>query len=259
MAVNLMKPTHTPDRASLAQRHWLWQVTALALFLGAILGASLRAQQNFRRNNIFPNRSGVPPVEYLKQVKRNNELQAEIARLNEDKANLVKAKSGSANLASVKMELGAAKSFAGLTAVSGPGVIVTLTDLPPSKVKALSAGVAKEETYIHDVDILQVVNELRAAGAEAISIQDQRLTATSPIRCVGNSVLVNMTPVGFPLKIRAIGDQTTLFSNFAMTGGIMDPQESHLGVLNMVSISKQAKVEIPPYAGISTLRHGKVH
>lgn len=255
MAINLSRRRHVPDRASVAQRNWLWQVTALALFLGAILGASLRAQQNFRLNNVFSNRNGVPPVEYLKQVKQNNELQSEIARLREEKADLVKAKSGSANLASVKSELDDAKAFAGLTAVSGPGVVVTLTDVPRSKVKSL--GVAEDETYIHDVDILQVVNELRAAGAEAIAIHGQRLTAMSPIRCVGNSVLINMTPVGFPLKIRAIGDQTALFSGLTMTGGIMDPQSSHLAVLSMITIAKESVVDIPAYTGITALRHGK--
>lgn len=255
MAVSLKTPKHAPDRVSAAQRNWIWQVTALALFLGGILGASLRAQQNFRHNNIFPNRNGVPPMEYLKQVRRNNELQAEIVRLNEDKAQLLKAKSGSAYLATVRGELNEAKAFAGLTGVTGPGVVVTLSDVPKSKVKSL--GIAQEETYIHDVDVLQVVNELRAAGADAIAIHDQRLTATSPIRCVGNSVLVNMTPVGFPLKIRAIGDPQGLLSAMTMTGGIMDPEGSRLALLNMITISKQAAISLPAYAGVSTLRHGK--
>lgn len=253
MALHLKTPSHAPDRASAAQRHWLWQVTALALFLGAILGASLRAQQNFRQNNIFPNRTGVPPVEYARQVKRNNDLQVEISQLNEDKRRLVAAKSGGANLTSVKQELDDAKAFAGLTAVSGPGVVVTLSDVPPSKVKALR--VAVEETYIHDVDILQVVNELRAAGAEAIAINDQRLSATSPIRCVGNSVLINTTPVGVPLRIKAIGDIKTLHSGMTMTGGVMDPSNSRLALLGMISISKEDALELPVYAGVTTLGH----
>lgn len=246
---------HMQDKASLAQRHWLWQVAGLALFLGAIMGASLRAQENFRKNNIFPNRNGVPPVEYAKQVKRNNDLQAEITRLNEDKRKLTEAYSGGEKVSTLKAELRDAKAFAALTPVAGPGVTVTLNDVPAAKRNAM--GLAVDESNIHDTDVFAVVNELRAAGAEAIVINGQRLSAMSPIRCVGNSVLINTTPVGIPLRISAIGNRDGLYSGLRMNGGIMDPENSRLALLNMISIAKENEIKAPPYSGPTVMRAAK--
>lgn len=243
------------DKSTVAQRHWLWQVAGLALFLGAILGASLRAQENFRKNNIFPNRNGVPPAEYAKQVKRNNDLQAEIARLNVDKQKLTEAYSGGAKVSTLKSELRDAKAFAALTPVVGPGVTVTLTDVPAAKRKTM--GLAVDESNIHDVDVFEVVNELRAAGAEAIVINGQRLSAVSPIRCVGNSVLINTTPVGIPLHISAIGNREALYSGLRINGGIMDPESSRLALLSMISITKEDSLTAPPYSGPTAMRAGK--
>jgi uncharacterized protein YlxW (UPF0749 family) len=251
-----MKPMSVNhDKASSTQRFWLWQVTALALFLGAILGASLRAQENFRRNNIFPNRTGVPVVEYGRQLKRNNDLQAEIERLNQVNHHLTESYSGSAKLETLKNELRNAKAFAALTPVSGPGVIVTLADLPPAKAKSM--GVTVDQSIVHDVDVLQAINELRATGAEAISINGERLAAASPIRCVGNSILVNTVPKGQPFELSAVGDQRTMYSGLTMNGGIMDPQNSTLALLNMISIRKASDLRIPAYSGSTVMKHSK--
>lgn len=251
-----MKPNSAnQDRTNSAQRFWLWQVTGLALFLGAILGASLRAQENFRRNNIFPNRNGVPPVEYAKQVRRNNDLQAEIARLNEEKRKLAESFSGSEKVSTLKNELRNAKAFAALTPVTGSGVVVTLSDLTESKAKAMQ--VSTDQSIIHDVDVLQAINELRASGADAISLNGERLAATSPVRCVGNSVLVNTVPKGQPFEISAVGDQATMYSGLTMNGGFIDRATSPLALLGMVSIRKENNLRIPAYSGTTALRHGK--
>ena len=76
---------------------------------------------------------------------------------------------------------------AGLVAMEGPGVVVTIDD---SKIKS-KAGDNQNLYIIHDDDLLRVINELRAAGAEVISINGQRLIATSEIRCAGPTLAVN--------------------------------------------------------------------
>lgn len=248
-------PSVNQDRTSPTQRFWLWQVTGLALFLGAILGASLRAQENFRLHNIFPNHSGVPPVEYAKQVRLNNDLRSEIMRLNEEKRKLMESLSGSEKVSTLKSELRKAKEFAALTPVAGPGVVVTLTDLPESKAKAMH--VSTDQSLIHDGDVLQAINELRAAGAEAISINGERLSATSPARCVGNSILVNTVPKGQPFEISAVGDQATMYSGLTMNGGFLDKTQNPLALLGMISIRKESSLLIPAYAGSTAIRHGK--
>ena len=89
----------------------------------------------------------------------------------------------------------------GLSEVTGPGVIVTLSDS-----KKDSSSVLNPSTLlVHDVDVLSVINELKNAGAEAISINDQRLIPTTSISCGGNIIDINGEKVGAPFEIKAIG------------------------------------------------------
>lgn len=94
----------------------------------------------------------------------------------------------------------------GLGPVTGAGVEVRLADAPtpidPTTGKPSSDA---EVSRVLDVDIQGVVNGLWAAGAEAIAINDQRLTATSTIRAAGNAILVDFRPVTTPYLISAIG------------------------------------------------------
>lgn len=252
-------------RSRTSQRHWLWQVIGLALFLGLLLGAALRAQQNFREHKVFTSRYGVPPSAYREQLKRNEEMQTEVASLNADKSRLetlvAESGAGSKKMQTLNKELQETKAFAGLTAVSGPGVTVTLRDAPKNKVKALTKALGveytPEEYIIHDMDIFQIVNELRAAGAEAIAINDQRLTATSPIRCEGPTIRINYTQVGVPLKIKAIGDPVALSSGLGMAGGVMDPAQSTLAAFGMVSLSKETKIDLPAFGGVTTFKYAR--
>ena len=79
----------------------------------------------------------------------------------------------------VQKEMEALRSRAGETALEGKGVILTIDDSN----QAIKAGENKNLYIIHDEDLLRVINELRAAGAEAIALNGQRLVSTSEVRC----------------------------------------------------------------------------
>ncbi len=96
-------------------------------------------------------------------------------------------------------ELDQAENGAGLTAVRGPGLAVTLTDAPAPEDGGDNLG------RILDRDIQSVVNELWAAGAEAVAIDGQRLGPTTSIRSAGQAILVDFRPVTNPYVIEAIG------------------------------------------------------
>ena len=80
---------------------------------------------------------------------------------------------------------------------------------------------------------------------------------SSPIRCEGPTIRINYTQVGVPLKIRAIGDPVALSSGMQMAGGVMDPAQSTLAAFGMVSLSKETKVDIPAFGGITTFKYGR--
>lgn len=96
-------------------------------------------------------------------------------------------------------ELNLAEQGAGLTAVRGPGLSVTLSDAPPPEDGRENLG------RILDRDILSLVNAMWAAGAEAVAVDGQRLGPTTTIRSAGQAILVDFRPVANPYVIEAIG------------------------------------------------------
>ncbi|MDM4719114.1 DUF881 domain-containing protein [Micromonospora sp. WMMA1363] len=91
----------------------------------------------------------------------------------------------------------------GLGRVSGDGVVVRLADAPPDEDPVTGANVTSGQILY--VDLQWVTNDLWAAGAEAIAINGQRLTATSTIRSAGQAILVDFRPVTAPYEVSAIG------------------------------------------------------
>ncbi|MCL6635958.1 MAG: DUF881 domain-containing protein [Peptococcaceae bacterium] len=143
----------------------------------------------------------------------------------------------------LKEELDRTNVEAGLVAVSGPGVEVTLND---SNV-AVQPGQNPNLYVLHDEDVLSVLNELKAAGAEALAINGQRLLATSEIRCTGPTIVTNksyrLTP---PFVISAIGNQDNMVNSLQMRGGVVD-QLKFWGI--QISIKRVDNLTIPAYTG----------
>jgi uncharacterized protein YlxW (UPF0749 family) len=112
--------------------------------------------------------------------------------------------------------LDAAEQMAGTVPVTGPGLLVTLADAEAEAEEDPVGGdqEADPSGRIRDDDIQAVVNALWAAGAEAVSINGQRLSPTTAIRFAGEAVLVDFRPVTNPYEISAIGDPDTLRSRF---------------------------------------------
>jgi uncharacterized protein YlxW (UPF0749 family) len=97
--------------------------------------------------------------------------------------------------------------LAGLDPLNGPGLTVTLNDAPPNAT-ALVPGVPEpgvNDLVIHQQDIQAVVNALWRGGAEGVQVMDQRLIATSAVRCVGNTLLLQGRVYSPPYVIRAVG------------------------------------------------------
>lgn len=156
---------------------------------------------------------------------------------------------GSANQALLK-QLGDAEIMAGLKDVHGPGVIVTMNDGTLTSAN----GQDTNAFIIHDTDILQVLNELRDAGAEALSINDERVLSTTEVRCAGNTISVNNDRCAAPFVIRAIGDQNKLKSALLMKNGIVD-MLTQWGI--EISVDSSSDLSIKAYEGSPEYRYAK--
>ncbi|SDS61849.1 DUF881 domain-containing protein [Microlunatus soli] len=108
---------------------------------------------------------------------------------------------------SLDAELAARSRQAGLAPVAGPSLTVTLDDAPSD---VAADGVDEDLLVVHQQDIQSIVNLLWAGGAEAMTIQGQRVISTTGIKCVGNTVVLHGVPYAPPYRISAIGDQERL-------------------------------------------------
>jgi uncharacterized protein YlxW (UPF0749 family) len=142
-----------------------------------------------------------------------------------------------------------AETQAGEDAVKGPGVMVTLTD-PPTPTASPAAGRAGttplSATHIlTDRDVRSVVNELWADGAEAISVNNIRLTSTSAIRFAGQAVLVDFDPIIGPYQIRAIGPSGQLLTRFVQSDVASRYQTLSSAEGIGFSFDQSSKLELP--------------
>lgn len=146
----------------------------------------------------------------------------------------------------IKSELETANMRAGLTKLKGQGLVITLDDTRIIEKIAIDAGYYDPNVFvIHDSDLLLVVNELIASGAEAVSINNQRITSFSEIRCVGPQININGIRMSAPFEIVAIGDATSLVGALSLRGGIID----NIKAAEIdVTIEKKDEVIVPEYS-----------
>ncbi len=188
--------------------------------------------------------------EYKTEIEKNESLMQQIIELQNDLVKYREQASESGGAASVlKEELRRAETAAGLTDVAGSGITVVLKD--GSKATGGVGGIVYDESYgiVHDSYVLMFLNELRAAGAEALSINGERILATSEIRCAGPTISINNTKKAAPFEIKVIGDPDTLENALKMPGGAIE-QSDFYGI--EVTVKKSNKLLIEKYKGANT-------
>ena len=108
----------------------------------------------------------------------------------------------------MKDELNNLKKISGNVDVIGPGVTITIKDSE----KELEENQNPNDLIVHDIDILRLINDLKKSGAEAISINGERVLYSSKIKCSGATITVNDTTYGQPFIIKAIGNNESLIA-----------------------------------------------
>lgn len=214
-------------------------IMIVCAILGVMLATQFRTNESIKAN--IPYQRAEELGERLKVVeKERNNLLLDLQRLQEKTSDEV-----------IAREINLLKAHAGFTALHGPGVVVTVDD---SK-KAAKPGDNPNLYLIHDDDLLRIINELRAAGAEGIAINDERLLAVSEIRCAGPTLSVNNNRFAPPYVIRAIGDAKSMENSLKMRGGVMETLK-FWGI--QISVTSEEKVVLPPYRGTQSFEYAKV-
>ena len=103
----------------------------------------------------------------------------------------------------------------GFSELKGQGITITLNDAPISETNVLDMSLK----VVHDDDLVQVINSLKNAGAEAISINGKRIVSTTGITCVGNVIKIDGEKMSVPFVIDAIGSPNKLYYSLNINGG----------------------------------------
>ena len=192
-----------------------------------------------------------------------NNLRAELLKYKEKYDNLIKetekvdaqlqeqiesATKNNSELEEAKNQINDGNKMIGLTEVTGPGIIITLADSEIDSTSVLNSS----DLLIHDIDLLKVVNELKNAGAEAISINNQRVILTTPIICGGNIININGEKIGSPFEIKAIGSPEAL-ANLSRPGGWLSKLEER--GIKVSTPKKSNSITIPKYSGVLNFKY----
>ncbi len=139
----------------------------------------------------------------------------------------------------------------GAVDVRGPGITITIKDPVITDEYQDDISVI---TY-HYEELLSLVNKLKEAGAEAISINDHRIVQTTEISLAGQNININGSATAPPYHIKAIGNPTTMENALTIRGGIIETLKKTYNLT--VELQSEENIVIPRYSGVINFRYAK--
>lgn len=239
-----------PDRWHL---HPATFVTAgLLVVAGVMFAASAVAG---RSGDLRPDRAtGLRDLARV-EAQRVADLGAEVAALQVSVDELLAADEAGPALEQARQRVEDLGMAAGTTAVIGPSVTVALDDAPKLEPGSpLEGNVTPDDLVVHQQDVQAVVNALWTGGAEAMQIMDQRVVATSAVRCVGNTLILQGRVYSPPFTVTAIGDPERLQAALDDDAGVRLYREWANVVGLGYEVTSAEGTVLPAYAGPVTTR-----
>lgn len=215
----------------------------LFMILGIAIALQFRSTMYSKKEKTASNLNTERLITQIEQEKKTQEiLKQQIEENTKKKEEYLRSYieiNDNSKLKDVWDKLNYAKLVAGLTDVQGPGITIRLDD----------AAVRKSDDpsllIIHDADIRIILNELKKAGAQAISINGERILATSEQLCAGPTIRINKEVYSVPYIIEAIGDPEALYYALMMSERVILMRKNGIRVTanrsNNVKIKKYRK------------------
>lgn len=211
----------------------------LGVSIGLLVMAQLRTIPDRITNPATPVLSlrETRDILYKEQQDLNNEA-SKLQELNNSIQNEIKVKSLSQpELDHLQVE----KALAGMTEATGPGVTIELNDS--------SQVTASEDAIVHAADLRDSINLLWNSGAEAISLNGQRIVFTTAIDCIVNTILINNTKITAPFIITAIGDSTRMKEGLASPLNLADIKNRSRYNALVFKSTQSSNLTVPAYKG----------
>lgn len=207
---------------------------------------------NSRGHDLRPERDTDMATLVRSQASHNAALQKEAAGLRAQVEDLSKANQTPGVTSSVISSASALAPSVALEAVSGKALRVTLDDAPLSE---NPDGVDANMLVVHQQDIQMVVNTLWSGGAEAMTIQGQRVISTTAVKCVGNTVVLHGVAYAPPYVIEAIGDLNAMQKALDTSEAVRIYKEYVSAYQLGWSVERAGQVTMPAYTGAVAVSH----
>lgn len=214
------------------------------IILGIILGVQFRSTlaANWQKSSLTM-RIEQLMVQINEQIELENRLKAEIDENAAQREGYLKNLVKHGNSHNLLDEWEYVKLKTGLSDVTGPGVVIKLDDAVARK------GVDPQMLIIHDRDIREILNELKKAGAQAISVNGERIVAMSEQVCAGPTILINRNRYSVPYVINAIGDPDLLYDSLIRSERIALMINDKI----QIDIRKSKDVLVPKFSNMDKL------
>jgi uncharacterized protein YlxW (UPF0749 family) len=202
-------------------------------------GTDLRAGEVTELSELIEQRNAV----IVRQSEQLAELQSEVDRLT------ARAASRDGAVAAAQSAGEAGSPEAALLPVTGGGVEITLDDAPMRADGSLPGGARPDDLVIHQSDVQAVVNAVWATGAEGVAVMDQRLIATSAVRCVGNTLLLQGRTYSPPFVITAVADASAVRAQLAASPQVAVFQQAVEAYGLTFEVRERPSLTLPAYDG----------
>lgn len=231
--------------ATYRSRGLAWRLLAPAVFVlaGALFVTSAVSSDG---TDLRAGRYGDLSSVVRQQTAEVDALNAERDALAAEVERLTQALGGS-GVGSAQNQVDRLKVPAGLAAMAGPGLTVELDDAPDEQIDA--SGVDPNYLVVHQQDIQAVANALWAGGAEAMTIQGQRVISTTGIKCVGSTVVLRGVPYAPPYVITAVGDPVAMLGSINESPYIQRYREYADRFDLGWELRTHSEVELPAFSG----------
>jgi uncharacterized protein YlxW (UPF0749 family) len=211
-------------------------------------GTDLRAGEVTELSELIEQRETV----IARQREQVSELESQVQRLTEQ----VASRDGDVAAAQARGEAGALS--AALVPLTGPGIEITLDDAPQRPDGSLPVNARPDDLVIHESDVQAIVNAVWAAAADGVAIMDQRLIATSAVRCVGNTLLLQGRTYSPPFVITAIADPNAVRAQLASSPQVAVIQQAVEDFGLSFEVRERPQVTLPAYDGALALQYATV-
>jgi uncharacterized protein YlxW (UPF0749 family) len=229
-------------------------LTLMAIVIGLVLAWQLQGPRATPPVGYTPGDPRDRTVNTIEQLEaEQSALKAEIARLRTELSDMQsRAAADTDRLQRINDELDAQRAVAGLLAVRGPGVAVTLDD---SSIPNVPASSDPNDYLVHEFDVRDVVNVLWLGGADAIAVNDERIVGNTSVYCVGSTVMVNTTRLSPPYVIHAIGEPGVLADALRNPSYLTSLRQRVERYGIKLQVAQAPKTTLPAYIGGFSVKH----